>query len=225
MNAPASAGASCAGAKAGGKRDRERDGSEKTCHWSCSFVRAGQSGAALNLTLARPERNTGRERIIACIRLRAALRRTSLMPTRTRHGSAESHAALVSGRALRRRDRRGAHVLFAAGHRAQRNHRQTARFDRSADLRRRAPHGLPARAFRVRTRKHFAPAGVERPALVPVLQLRAVESALRQAERAARLRAADHGRSARRLRAGRARRVGCVLEDSRRCSRTMRGRS
>ena len=44
----------------------------------------------------------------------------------------------------------------------------------------------------------------------PVLQLRAVEPALRQAERAARVRAADHRRSARRLRAGRAARVGRV---------------
>ena len=202
MNAPASAGVELRGAKAGGKRERERDGSEKTCHLIVPFVSRREIRRGLESYTSPAGRNTGWERIIAC---------TSMPRPRARYGSTESHAALVAGRALRRGDCGGAHLLFAAGHRAQRDHRQTAGFHRSADLRGRAPHRLPARPFRVRPRKHFAPAGLERPALVSVLQLRAVEPALRQAERAARVRAADRRRGARRLRAGRAPRLGRLL--------------
>ena len=66
-----------------------------------------------------------------------------------------------------------------------------ARHDRRADLRRRPPHGLPARALRVRAREHLAAVRLDVPALVSVLQLRAVEPALRQA-------AASRARSCRR---------------------------
>ena len=62
-------------------------------------------------------------------------------------------------------------------------------------------------------------------ALLSVLQLRAVEPALRQAERAARLRAADHRRSARRLRARGRCAPGIATRSSPRCSKTMRARS
>ncbi len=65
-----------------------------------------------------------------------------------------------------------------------------ARHDRRAHLRRRSSHRLPARALRVRPREHLAALRLDLPALVPVLQLRAVEPALREAEGAARLRAA-----------------------------------
>ena len=102
---------------------------------------------------------------------------------------------------------------------------EPARHDRRAHLRRRSPHRLPARALRVRAREHLAPVRLDVPALLSVLQLRAVEPALRQAERAARVRAADHGRGARRLRAGGADARGTATPSSRRCSRTTRSRS
>ena len=103
-----------------------------------------------------------------------------------------------------------------------RGHRPPARLDRRAHLRRRPPHGLSARALRVRPREHLAPAGVDGAPLVPVLQLRAVESALRQAEGAARLRAADYRRGARGLRARDPDRRGTATRRCRRSSKTTR---
>ena len=61
-----------------------------------------------------------------------------------------------------------------------------------------------------------------RAAQLPVLQLRAVEPALRQAERAAGLRAAARRRGARRLRARDSSRRGTATPSCRRCSRTIR---
>ena len=127
---------------------------------------------------------------------------------RPRHRRPEGHPAQRPGRALRRRDRRRAHLLLAARHRHRRGHRQAARLDRPADLRRRPPHRLPARALRVRAREHLAAVRVERAARLPVLQLGAVEPALRQAEGAARLRAAARRRGLAGLRAGGADGVG-----------------
>ena len=59
----------------------------------------------------------------------------------------------------------------------------------------------------------------------PVLQLRAVEPALRQAEGAARVRAADRRRGARRLRAAPCCAPGTATPSCRRCSRTTRSAS
>ena len=66
-----------------------------------------------------------------------------------------------------------------------RSHRPAARHDRRAHLRGRAPHGLPARALRVRAREHLAPVRLDGAARLSFLQLRAVQPALRQAEGAA----------------------------------------
>ena len=61
-----------------------------------------------------------------------------------------------------------------------------ARDDRPAHLRGRPPHGLPARALRVRPREREPPVRVVVPALAPVLQLGAVQPALRAPRRGAR---------------------------------------
>ena len=58
-----------------------------------------------------------------------------------------------------------------------------ARVDRPAHLRGRPPHGLAARALRVRARERQPPVRVDVPALAPLLQLRAVQPALRAARR------------------------------------------
>ena len=127
--------------------------------------------------------------------------------------------------AVRRRDRRRPHLLFAAGHRHRRGHRLAARHHRRADLRRRAPHRLPARALRVRAREHLAAVRVGVPALLPVLQLGAVQPALREAEGAAGVRAADHRRRARHLRERPCCAPGTATPSCRRCSRTTRSAS
>ena len=110
---------------------------------------------------------------------------------------------------LRRRDRGGPHLLLAARHRGRRGHREAAAEHRPADLRRRTPHGVPARDVRVRALGRLAPARVVLPPRLPVLQHRAAEPALRAPRRGAGGRAARaRRRGARGVRGGR--RAGVV---------------
>ena len=127
---------------------------------------------------------------------------------------------------VRRRDRGGAHLLLAARDRAGRDHRAPAPQHRSAHLRRRTSHGVPARDLRVRALGHLAAAGLVLPARLPVLQHRAAEPALRAARRDRGARAAG-ARGPRRARstATRSSWRGAAIASSRPGSRRARTRS
>ena len=153
-------------------------------------------------------------------RLNASIIRSPCSPRRSHR-----HTPNRTDDAVRRRHCGRAHLLFAARHRHGRGHRQAARLDRRADVRRRPSHRLPARALRVRAREHLAAVRLDVPAFVPVLQLGAVEPALRQAEGAARVRAADQPARRATSTSARSSAPGIATRSSRRCSRTMRSRS
>ena len=97
-----------------------------------------------------------------------------------RHASARPYDA---------RDRRRAHLLLAARDRLRGGDAAAARDDRAAHLRGRAPHGLAARALRVRAREREPPVRLVVPPLAPLLQLGAVLAALRAPRRGAGARA------------------------------------